>query len=71
MLQEQTQIQLEHSLLTHLYDTLVIQGDFEKAQEIMLMAKNNDYFTEFISDCRYKPIWRKISPISEKKEVVT
>ncbi|KAJ3045304.1 Muskelin 1, intracellular mediator containing kelch motif [Rhizophlyctis rosea] len=61
-LQQRGRVQLEDSLLTELHRHLVINGDFEKAEELISQAAARDLFQDYISDCAYKPVWKKIVP---------
>ncbi|CAG8451778.1 448_t:CDS:10 [Paraglomus occultum] len=59
-LQARTNILLEDPLLTDLHSHIVIEANFDKAEEIMEMAAGKDFFNEYIRRCSYKPAWRKI-----------
>ena len=60
-LQDKTQLQLENPLLTKLHQHLVLEGDFEQAEQLLIDAAQQNFFNDYISDCPYRPIWHKIS----------
>ena len=60
--QNETQIQLEHPLLTVLHKELVLDGNFDKAEEILVESLQNGFFQEYLSSLKYKPIWKRIAP---------
>ncbi|KAJ3265912.1 Muskelin 1, intracellular mediator containing kelch motif [Chytriomyces hyalinus] len=59
-LQKRTQLQLEDPLLTQLHDSLVMNGDFSVAEDIVQQAYTRDLYTEYVRECSYKPEWRRI-----------
>ena len=59
-LQARTNILLEDPLLTDLHSHIVVEANFDKAEEIMEMAAEKDFFNEYIRRCSYRPAWRKI-----------
>lgn len=61
-LQEHSKTQLESPMLTELYNTLVTDADCTKAELIMDSAAKSQFFSGYISECKYKPVWRKILP---------
>ncbi|KAJ3300279.1 Muskelin 1, intracellular mediator containing kelch motif [Borealophlyctis nickersoniae] len=66
-LQERTRLQLEDPLLTELHRSLVnyepvVNGDFETAEELIRQAADRDLFQDYISECPYRPIWKRIVP---------
>ncbi|KAJ3217804.1 Muskelin 1, intracellular mediator containing kelch motif [Dinochytrium kinnereticum] len=61
-LQERTQIQLEDHVLNNLHKSLVLNGDFNTAEELIQQASDRDLFQEYISGCAYKAIWKRILP---------
>ncbi|KAJ3106961.1 Muskelin 1, intracellular mediator containing kelch motif [Phlyctochytrium planicorne] len=61
-LQQRTQIQLEDHVLTELHKSLVLNGDFNRAEELVLEASDRDLFHEYISGCTYKAVWKRIKP---------
>lgn len=63
LLQERTKLQLENPLLAELHLRLVVNGDFQGAEELLSGAAQQSLFSEYISECQYKPLWRKINPL--------
>ncbi|KAI8924913.1 Muskelin N-terminus-domain-containing protein [Entophlyctis helioformis] len=61
-LQECTNLQLEDPLLTDLHRQLVINGDFDGAEELLTRAASRLLFEDYIGGCTYKPNWRRIVP---------
>ncbi|KAF9172613.1 Muskelin 1, intracellular mediator containing kelch motif [Mortierella sp. AD010] len=68
-LQERTNIQLEDNLLTKLHHELVIKGNFKRAEELMMEAAERDLFNDYIRSYDYKPIWKRLSPSSNRQNV--
>ncbi|KAH6591184.1 hypothetical protein BASA61_005038 [Batrachochytrium salamandrivorans] len=62
LLQERTNMQLEDPLLTDLHRHLVVNGDFDGAEELLIRAASRDLFDDYISCCVYKPVWNLILP---------
>lgn len=59
-LQKKTRIALEHPMLTHLHDRLVLQGDFDACEEFIDKAVKgigNRFWMLFISKCYYICRW--------------
>jgi hypothetical protein len=59
-LSSQTRVLLEDPLLSNLFSLLNV-GDFDQAEAQMSLAAENSLFAEYISDCMYKPFWKKIN----------
>ncbi|KAG0021912.1 Muskelin 1, intracellular mediator containing kelch motif [Entomortierella chlamydospora] len=68
-LQERTNIQLEDNLLTKLHHELVIKGNFKRAEELMMEAAERGLFNDYIRSYDYKPIWKRLSPSSNRQDV--
>ncbi|XP_070558105.1 muskelin-like [Ptychodera flava] len=62
-LQKKTKISLEHPLLTELHNALVLNGDFDKCEEITEKAVNDGLFNHYINQLDYKPKWTPIIPL--------
>ncbi|KAI8900611.1 Muskelin N-terminus-domain-containing protein [Globomyces pollinis-pini] len=60
-LQKQTNLTLEHPLLSQLHQNLVINGNFDYAETLMQQALNDNLFDDYISDLSYKPVWNRIT----------
>ncbi|KAA8578095.1 hypothetical protein FQN60_006059, partial [Etheostoma spectabile] len=65
-LQKKTRIALEHPMLTHLHDRLVLQGDFDACEELIDKAVRDGLFNQYISQQEYKPRWSQIIPKCNK-----
>uniref|UniRef100_A0A8C7KLU0 Muskelin 1, intracellular mediator containing kelch motifs n=1 Tax=Oncorhynchus kisutch TaxID=8019 RepID=A0A8C7KLU0_ONCKI len=65
-LQKKTRIALEHQMLTHLHDRLVLRGDFDACEELIDKAVKDGLFNQYISQQEYKPRWSQIIPKSNK-----
>ncbi|KAI9335165.1 Muskelin N-terminus-domain-containing protein [Zopfochytrium polystomum] len=61
VLQQRTQLQLEDPFLTELHKVLVMDGNFQKAEEMMEIALKNELFEEYVFNSAYNPIWKKIT----------
>ncbi|KAI8849074.1 Muskelin N-terminus-domain-containing protein [Chytridium lagenaria] len=61
-LQERTQIQLEDDILANLHKSLVLNGDFDTAEQLIQQAADRDLFQEYISGCPYNAAWKRITP---------
>ncbi|KAL5034044.1 hypothetical protein RTP6_001923 [Batrachochytrium dendrobatidis] len=61
-LQERTNIRLEDVLLTDLHKHLVVNGNFDEAEELLIRAASRNLFDDYISCCTYKPVWKLILP---------
>lgn len=60
MIQNECNVQLEDANLTELYQQLVIHGDLDFAETLMLKAAEKGLFNDFIVDCPYRPQWTQI-----------
>ncbi|XP_077399462.1 muskelin isoform X2 [Vanacampus margaritifer] len=65
-LQKKTRIALEHPMLTHLHDRLVLQGDFDACEDLIDKAVRDGLFNQYISQQEYKPRWSQIIPKCNK-----
>ncbi|RKO92671.1 Muskelin N-terminus-domain-containing protein, partial [Blyttiomyces helicus] len=61
-LHRRTQLQLEDPLLTDLHRTLVLEGDFAMAEDLITEAAERNLFQDYISECTYRPVWKRILP---------
>uniref|UniRef100_A0A8C1RT58 Muskelin 1, intracellular mediator containing kelch motifs n=1 Tax=Cyprinus carpio TaxID=7962 RepID=A0A8C1RT58_CYPCA len=65
-LQKKTRIALEHPMLTHLHERLVLRGDFDACEELIDKAVRDGLFNQYISQQDYKPRWSQIIPKCNK-----
>ncbi|XP_053966512.1 muskelin isoform X1 [Anastrepha ludens] len=57
-LQEQTQVQLEHTLISKLHKYLVETGDFHKAEQFISKCVNQGLMDSYLKRQDYKHTWR-------------
>ncbi|XP_017485402.1 PREDICTED: muskelin isoform X1 [Rhagoletis zephyria] len=57
-LQEQTQVQLEHTLISELHKCLVMSGDFEKAEQFITECVNEGLMDAYLNRQDYIHTWR-------------
>ncbi|XP_004345468.2 muskelin 1 [Capsaspora owczarzaki ATCC 30864] len=70
-LQQRTSIRLEDPMLTELHELVVMQGDFDKAEQTMLNAIDQDLFAEYIFDSPWTPMWKRLVPVTQEGHVAT
>ncbi|KAI8967128.1 Muskelin N-terminus-domain-containing protein [Mycotypha africana] len=59
MLQQSTKVQLEHPLVHQLHKSIVIEGDFDKAEHLILEAdKEMNIFKSYVEQAKYKAHWQ-------------
>ena len=46
--------------MTNLHQELVLGGNFDRAEEILIEGYKKGYFQEHLSTLKYKPTWTKI-----------
>lgn len=56
-LQEQTQVSLEHPLISELHQCLVVNGDFQKAEEFIAECVKEGLMDAYLDTQDYKHIW--------------
>uniref|UniRef100_A0A1A9ZKV8 LisH domain-containing protein n=1 Tax=Glossina pallidipes TaxID=7398 RepID=A0A1A9ZKV8_GLOPL len=57
-LQEETQVHLEHPHVSELHERLVVNGDFDKAEEFMSNCIDEGLVDAYLSRQDYKHMWR-------------
>ncbi|XP_013106897.1 muskelin [Stomoxys calcitrans] len=57
-LQDQTNVQLEHSLISELHQCLVVNGDFEKAEKFISDCIDEGLMDDYLNRQDYKHAWR-------------
>jgi hypothetical protein len=60
-LSQDSGIALEHPSLTNLYQNIVTASDFDLAEKIIERAAAENLFNDYILECKYLPVWRKIT----------
>ncbi|KAK9767545.1 hypothetical protein K7432_002597 [Basidiobolus ranarum] len=63
-LQNTTGLLLEDPMLTNLHTSLVKDGDFEMTEKIINQAVEKNLFDDYISQCEYNPIWKRVIGVS-------
>lgn len=58
-LQQQTKVELEHSLISDLHRSLVDVGDFNKTEKFMMNCAQKGLMDDYINRQDYKHIWRR------------
>lgn len=61
-LQKQTGLQLEDPVLTELHRCVVIDGNLQRAEQIMEESLDRGLFAEYMANCSYKPLWKRVHP---------
>lgn len=56
----QTNLQIEHPLITSLYNNVVLAGDFVESEKVLAMAASTGLLQNFIMSASPKPIWTRI-----------
>ncbi|KAI8376660.1 Muskelin N-terminus-domain-containing protein [Choanephora cucurbitarum] len=63
LLKHKTGIELEHPLLSQLHQYVVIDADFEAAQQVLQRAHYElDIYNAYSENATYQPVWRQILP---------
>ncbi|XP_055379380.1 muskelin isoform X2 [Condylostylus longicornis] len=57
-LQEQTNVRLEHPIITELHECLVINGDFQKAEQFIEHCVNDGLMDSYMAKQDYKHSWK-------------
>lgn len=68
-LKAKTGIEIEHPMVGELHKSLVINGDFDQAEKIILDAEKKQFFHSFVKDSSYKPDWKKLNASNDGKRV--
>ncbi|KAG0188949.1 Muskelin 1, intracellular mediator containing kelch motif [Apophysomyces sp. BC1034] len=61
LLKRQSSVQLEHPLLTQLHQSLVVDGDFLMAENIIREASSCHLFKPYADNAEYSTVWRRIN----------
>lgn len=67
-LKSKTGIEIEHPLVGKLHESLVIQGDFDQAEKIIIDANEKNIFHSFVKNAMYSPDWQKLNASNDGKE---
>ncbi|KAI9473714.1 MAG: Muskelin N-terminus-domain-containing protein [Benjaminiella poitrasii] len=67
-LKNRTGVELEHPLVSALYRYLVVEGNYNAAEQVILQAyKRNNIYQQHAESSEYKPKWRQLRPTIAKK----
>ena len=62
LLEKQSGVQLEHPILSQLYDKLIDSGDFDAVEKLIELSSEQNLFNDYIQQCKYVPHWTRIFP---------
>ncbi|KAI8984520.1 Muskelin N-terminus-domain-containing protein [Mycotypha africana] len=63
-LQKKTGISLEHPMVSALHQALVVEAQFEQAEEIVRQMYQQDMFQHYCNHTRFSPVWELINATS-------
>lgn len=66
-LQLQTNVHLEHPVMSELHRTLVIEGDFERVEKIVEQFVDDGLLDEYLSMQDYKAVWTQQAIVEDVK----
>lgn len=64
-LQKKTQVEFEHPIISSLHQTLVVDGDFDKAEQMIRNADSSGVFQPYVQTSRYSPEWQRICALND------
>ncbi|KAG8180418.1 hypothetical protein JTE90_022767 [Oedothorax gibbosus] len=67
-LQKRTCVQLEDALLTRLHQSLVVEGDFSAAEQILIDAAQNGFLDHYLEQQAHKAKWMPLIPPPKSSE---
>ncbi|KAG2204661.1 hypothetical protein INT47_011956 [Mucor saturninus] len=65
-LKSKTGIEIEHPMVEKLHKSLVINGDFDQAEQVILDADKKAIFHPFVKESSFKPDWKKLDAFSDE-----
>ncbi|KAG1459111.1 hypothetical protein G6F56_006236 [Rhizopus delemar] len=68
-LQKKTQVEFEHPIISSLHQTLVVDGDFDKAEQMIRNADSSGVFQPYVQTSRYSPEWQRICALNDDGDV--
>ena len=68
VLRQKATVPLEHPLLSLLHDVIVRDGNFSRAEELIMDAADRDFLTDFVAVQPPVPLWTQIVPELGGKE---
>lgn len=66
-LKNKTGIELEDPLIGYLHQSLVVDGDFEGAENLIVKANEREIFRSFVQEAKYTPTWQRIYASNDGK----
>lgn len=66
-LKKKTGIELEDPLIGNLHQSLVVDGDFEEAENLIAKANDRNVFKSFVQEAKYTPTWQRIYASNDGK----
>ncbi|KAJ2926627.1 hypothetical protein H1R20_g10465, partial [Candolleomyces eurysporus] len=58
---ERADIQIENPLITRLHESIVLQGDWERAENLLHSISDADLFTEYLHSCQPQAMWKRVT----------
>lgn len=68
-LQKRTNIELEHQFLSDLHRYLVVESDFEAAEDVLRKAHQRQVYQSYCDDAKYVHSWKQIQVNQKDNEV--
>lgn len=62
-IQDRCKVRLEHPLVSHLFETLVLRGNFAEAEQCMRACSDNRLFDSFVKASQPRAHWRRINAV--------
>ncbi|KAF1802153.1 Muskelin N-terminus-domain-containing protein [Mucor lusitanicus] len=59
-LQKSSKIELEDPLIEQLHQSVVVDGDFEAAEKMIVNADEKNIFRSYVENAKYLPTWQKL-----------
>ncbi|KAF6763348.1 Mei4-dependent protein 6 [Ephemerocybe angulata] len=57
---ERSGIKLENPVITKLHESLVLQGNWDRAEQLLASMSDADLFTEYIHSCEPQAVWARL-----------
>ena len=62
-IQDRCKVQLEHPLVSQLFETLVLRGQFTEAEQCLRMCSDSGLFDSFIKSSQPRAHWKRIAAV--------
>lgn len=66
-LQKSSKIELEDPLIEQLHQSVVVDGDFEAAEKMIVNADEKNIFRSYVENAKYLPTWQKLFASNDGK----